>query len=133
MESRPRKSAQVCRVCWATSPQNCSRTSAVKCCHCSVHGASVAMGVSLLQWRMGLPSTATQLTPVLYSHREDYITHQSLTVADIDQRVFEALRRARSPWDAIGLHFHQSSLFVNVPGVEDQLGLCRMAVDTIMR
>lgn len=44
---------RLCRVCWARSPQNSSRILVQKCCHCSIHGARVGMGISLLQWRIG--------------------------------------------------------------------------------
>lgn len=50
MDNRPKKSCQLCRVCCVRSPQDCSRTTTWKCCHCSVHGASHIMGVSLLRW-----------------------------------------------------------------------------------
>ncbi len=59
------------------------------------------------------------------------VADQSVAATDVNQGLFEPVRCVRGLWHIIGLHFHQSSLFVNVSRMEDQPGLCHMVIDTI--
>ena len=48
------------------------------------------------------------------------ISNYSLSVAHVDQGILEAVRRGWCLRDVVRFHFHQPSLIVHIPCVEDQ-------------
>jgi hypothetical protein len=61
------------------------------------------------------------------------VSDQPLSVAYIDQRIFEPVRRCRGPWDIIDFHFYEPSLLIHLSRVEDQFTFRHMAVNTICK
>jgi hypothetical protein len=61
------------------------------------------------------------------------VSDQPLSVAYIDQRIFESVRSSRRSWDIIDFHFYESSLLIHISRVEDQFTFRHMAVNTIWK